>query len=139
VRGGLLEQLENRKVNVSECLEPGAKYLIVENGDEVLNMPIPQKRGGVRYAFDLHLNPRAISLSTGREIGTNILLAGQISTLGASTQAAKLFDSFVRAAKQIFTKVKSSYLGDEALRLLDCGCRLTASEKGDPLYDLKRK
>jgi len=138
VRGGLLDQPLKDKLPTSKDLIPRSNYLVINMDDFVQEEAIPQRRGGVKYALDLHLNPRAVGLFTGELIGTEILLPGQFGTLKGTSQAIGLFDAISAVTRKTFTKVKSYYLGSQAVRLLDSGCRLAASVKGDPLYDLRR-
>ena len=67
-----------------------------------------------------------------------VLLAGQIGTASGDGASLRLFLAFSRIVRSQFVKVKSYWLGSEAVQLLDSGGRLAATPNAPPEYDLKR-
>jgi hypothetical protein len=95
--------------------------------------------GGGRYAIDLLVNPKAVSMSTGGMLTDQQLIAGQIGTVATSdTDAVELYSLFARVIRKRFERVKSYYVGTEAARLLDDGVRLSATATSPQAYDLVR-
>lgn len=112
---------------------------IVANRDCTIEVrPVPQRRGGVRYAVDQLANPRTIVFRPGGKFSDTCLIAGEVGTASENPQALEIFRVFSRETRRQFTKIKSFYVGREAGELLDMGWRLTTDVKAPALYDLKR-
>lgn len=112
--------------------------LVVDSGSTVSTREVPQRKGGTRYGVDQVCNPRSVVLRPGRLVDERTLLAGQIGTASADPASVGLFSAFSGVVRKQFVKVKSYWVGPEALRILDAGGRLTSTPKAPPEYDLKR-
>lgn len=113
-------------------------YLVARRGIPIEVLPVPQRRGGVKYAVDQLANPKTIAFWTGGRFGETCLIAGQVGTVSDDPCSLELFQLFSKQIRHWFTKIKSFYVGKEAGELLDKGWRLTANAKAPTLYDLKR-
>lgn len=113
-------------------------YLVASRELNVELRPVPQRRGGVKYAVDQTANPNTIVFRPGGAFGESCLIAGQVGFTSNAPRALELFHLFMGSIQRQFTKVKSFYVGKEAGQLLDNGWRLTTNAKSPVLYDLKR-
>jgi hypothetical protein len=146
VQAGLSETSDVRSFNTLEEVHDavstsdgaGPTLLAFEQGASPTVREVPQRKGGTRYAIDQLENPGSVTLHPRGAIGGSILLAGQIGTTSEDLRALKVFKAFSTAVRAQFVKVKSYWVGAEALRLLDGGMRLTATPKSPPEYDLTR-
>ena len=121
-----------------ELIEPLTNYLVSKKGVEIISRSVSQRRGGVKFAVDLLVNTQSIVLRCGGRLNTERLLAGDVSMATDNSEAHKLFEVFSKVIRQYFKKIKSYYVGPDAARLLDEGCRLCPTEKSTPEYDLSR-
>jgi hypothetical protein len=115
-----------------------ASLLAVDAGEAVHVREVAQNKRSPRYGVDQLSNPRSVVVRPGRLIDERILLAGQIGTTSGDPASVRLFSAFSKAVRKHFVKVKSYWVGPEAVQLLDSGGRLTATLKAPPEYDLKR-
>lgn len=113
-------------------------YLVAGREISIEVRPVPQRRGGVKYAVDQTANPKTIAFRPGGVFDETCLIAGQVGTASDDSSSLELFQSFSKEIRHQFTKIKSFYVGKEAAALLDKGWRLTANAKSPALYDLKR-
>lgn len=138
VRRGSFEASDVRYAHPPFDMDQNDSYLILAKGKKVIMEEVPQRRGGTRYVVDQSQNPDSINLKTGGFHDPNVLLPGQLGTISASSESLNLFKAFEKAIHNHFEKLKSYYIGTEALNFLDRGGRLTASAKGSSQYDLRR-
>jgi hypothetical protein len=115
------------------------RYLVLDASLEVKIREVPQRRGGVRYAIDEVANPTGMifvpgGLYEGRE--DRYLIVGEVVATG-DPRSHELYRLFVPLLVKGFTKIKSYYVGPEALRLLREGVRLTHSAGPTPSYELR--
>lgn len=115
-----------------------ATYLVLDRDRAVSVRIIPQRNGGKKYAVDQLDNRDSVSLQIGGMIDDDRLVAGQIGTATNEPSSAEIFSLFARAIEDQFVKIKSYYVGPEAMRLLDRGIRLTPTSKSPKDYDLVR-
>lgn len=115
-----------------------ACYLAASREINIVVRPVPQRRGGVKYAVDQLANPLTIYFRTGGSFGEGILIAGHMGVASDNPFSIELFQLFYKEARRQFSKIQSSYVGKEAVELFDKGWRLTAYSKSPTLYDLKR-
>lgn len=115
-----------------------AGYLVASRESSIEVRPVPQHRGGVKYAVDQLANPKTIAFRPGGSFGETCLIAGQAGTAYDNPSSLELFHTFSKEVRRQFTKIKSFYVGKEASELLDKGWRLTINAKSPALYDLKR-
>jgi hypothetical protein len=115
-----------------------ACYLVASRESSVEVRPVPQRRGGVKYAVDQLTNPSAIVFRPGGAFGETCLIGGQVGTGSEDPSSLELFDTFRKEIRRQFTKIRSFYVGNEAAKLLGNGWRLTVNAKSPTLYDLQR-
>lgn len=116
----------------------GPCYLVVNREISIDVRPVPQRRGGIKYAVDQEQNRKTIAFRPSGAFGEKCLIDGQVGTISDDPSSLELFHLFRRAMRLQFTKVNEFYVGKEAGELLDKGWRLTANAKSPALYDLKR-
>ena len=114
------------------------EFLVSWRDEPVVSRQVPQRRGPTRFALDQLMNPNTIAFRPGGAFGSTALIAGRVATVSDSAGSRALFKVFADELKRRFSRVKSYYVGDEAAKLLDSGCRLTASVRSPPTYDLRR-
>jgi hypothetical protein len=115
-----------------------AGYLVANREIPVEVRRVPQHGGGVKYALDQLSNPTTIALRPGGSFGEMCLISGQVGTASHHPSSLELFHTFGKEVRHQFTKIKSFYVGQEAVELLDKGWRLTSNAKSPALYDLRR-
>lgn len=113
-------------------------YLVVDRGALVNLRAVPQRAGGQMYAVDQVSNPHTIALQTGGMSADRQLVAGQMGTVGNTTQSDELFVIYSMVIRKRYEKVKSYYVGPEAAVMLDSGARLSVTRKSPKAYDLVR-
>lgn len=113
-------------------------FLAVSKESQFVVRAVPQKRGNARYCVDQLSNPRSVVLRPGGLVEKNTILAGQIGTASPDPGSLALFSVFGQAVRKHFSKVKSFWVGPQAMRLLDSGGRLTSSMKAPSEFDLAR-
>jgi len=138
VATGLFDKPEPTVLNKPEDLSPFTAYLAFDKGLGITVRAVPQRGGAEKYAFDQLANPHTVILRCGGPIDGQRLIAGQIGTVSKEGQAAGLYSLFAKLVRRKFEKIKSYYVGPEAVRLLDQGVRLTPTEKSPETYDLVR-
>jgi hypothetical protein len=114
------------------------QFLATEDTGQIVTRPIRLRTGELRYAIDQLANPRTVALRPGGIVREGVILAGDIGTASDDPHSQQLFSRFARAVRREFAKVKSYWVGPEALRLLDSGWRLTSGLRSPPEYDLSR-
>ena len=100
--------------------------------------PVPQKRGGIRYAMDQRVNPDSVALYPGGQFDDRTIVAGSIGTCTDSAASAALLVMIATAIRTKWSEIKSYAVGPEAARILDAGGRLTANLRSPREYDLQR-
>ena len=113
-------------------------YLVTDENIAVEARAVPQRRGGMRFSFDQQANPRSIILRPGGAFQGKFLIAGQLGTCSPDEESVNLIKLFAKVLRQRFSKVRSYFVGEEALRLLEDGMRLTTSVLAPVEYDLKK-
>jgi hypothetical protein len=138
VQGGLFAEPKVAVLTDVDGLRKFETYLIVDSGVSVTPRVVLQRGGGQMYAVDQANNPQTIALQTGGKYGEHQLVAGQIGTVGKSTQSDELYAMFAKSIRKQFEKIKSFHVGPEAVAMLDAGVRLSATPKSPEAYDLVR-
>ena len=110
---------------------PLTTYLVVDRNSLISIRTVPQRGGGVKYAIDQMQNSNATSFRFGGFLEDR-LVAGQF---GAS-ESNELSSIISKLMRKQFEKIKSYYVGPEAVRLLDSGVRLTPTSKSPETYEL---
>jgi hypothetical protein len=104
-------------------------FLVVDRGERVVVRPVPQRRGGVKYAIDQQVNPKSVRIRPSGVFQPNCIIAGDVGTLSEDPKSLGLFELFQKQIRSMFTAVRDNFLGEEALVLLDRGWRLTGNAK----------
>lgn len=110
-------------------------YLVWETKNEIKSREVPQRKGGAINLVDQRDNPETIVIRPGGAHPDGII-SGEISTIHASTESLELYKLFEKLIKQRFTKIKSYYVGNDAIKALSRGERLTSSTSAPTEYDL---
>jgi hypothetical protein len=91
------------------------------------------------FTVDQDMNPTSIVFWPGGLYQDHALICGHIGTISDNAESIDLYESFRTTVLKGFTKIKSYYVGPEALRRLDSGWRLvTISVRSPAEYDLRR-
>ena len=114
-------------------------YLIFDKGLSILIRSVPQRRGGIKYAIDPMENKPTMVLHVGGLLGSQRLISGDISVATGDKKADEIYALFAKEIRRSFEKIRSYYVGPEAVKLLDQGFRLTPTEKSPEAYDLRRE
>jgi hypothetical protein len=131
------ENLRNVGVAPSGDVNQEPTYLAAEEGALFTARAVLQRSGGTKYAVDQTTNGDTVAITFGGRHSREVLIAGRVGTVSATNAAVDLYKSFERLIKKHFTKVKSFYVGPEALAALYRGERLTTSVRSPKLYDLQ--
>jgi hypothetical protein len=110
--------------------------LVARRGSEVRPRQVEPSARSPWYAFDLLQNSEAGILHLGTRNGA-LLTPGNFSILGRSSEALSLFKAMFRSFQKTCRRVKSYWVGSDALGLLRSGGRLAASETASRTYDLR--
>jgi hypothetical protein len=113
-------------------------YLVIDSAIEAEARTVQQRNGETRFFFDQQLNPRSVVLKPGGVYQQTFIIAGQIGTGTSAKESEDLLKVFAKELRRQFSKVKSYYVGNEALRLLDGGLRLTTNVQAPVEYDLRK-
>lgn len=92
--------------------------------------------GVQRFAIDQLLNPNTAVLSPGGRWKEDIVLTGNFATASQTDAAQNLMRRFQASLRKICTRVRGSYVGPEAMSLLQSGARLTDAEQCPREFDL---
>ena len=112
---------------------------LVANRESVIHVrTVAQRKRGAKFAIDQVANPHTIVFRPGGRYAGSSVIAGQVGTTSGTAESKELFEVFAAEIRHRFEKVRSFYVGKGAGALLDSGCRLTASIKAPPVYDLNR-
>jgi hypothetical protein len=93
--------------------------------------------GEVRYDIFSRDNRKSVLFAPGGIHPSGALVAGEMSTMGSVRGRTSVFRLFVSSLCAGFVKVKSFYVGEQALTLLRGGTRLTMDVGAAPAYDLR--
>lgn len=112
-------------------------YLVADAEISFTIRPVPQRKGGIRYAMDQRMNPDSVALYPGGQFDDRTILAGSIGTCTDSPASLVLLRT-IATLIQKWAEIKSYAVGPEAERILEAGGRLTASLRSPREYDLQR-
>jgi hypothetical protein len=113
-------------------------YLVMPASASVNVRPVPQRKGGVRYAIDQLDNPDTTTLTHGGLHTANVLISGRVATVSTTPIGRQLQAAFSNAIGKLFGRVNAFYVGPRAMELLRGGCRLTQNALSPAEYDLQR-
>ncbi|XVJ59925.1 MAG: hypothetical protein HEQ23_11200 [Tepidisphaera sp.] len=89
------------------------------------------------YVLDQLHNPDTVVLTPAGMWKDDVLLHGLVSTVSDSPIAKEIMKLFAAAIKKQFVKVRSFWVGPDALALLKRGKRLTIAAQSPAEFDLK--
>ncbi|HAP39878.1 MAG TPA: hypothetical protein DCQ94_08975 [Nitrospira sp.] len=138
VVAGLFDQPTLTVLNDLGLPLPFTTYLAFDKGLSAETRLVPQRNGPAKYAVDQMANPQTVVLDSGGLVDRQRLIAGQIGTATVNKQSEEIYALFAKVVRRRFEKIKSYYVGPEAIRLFDLGTRLTPTAKSSEVYDLVR-
>lgn len=112
-------------------------YLVLPGEVDVIVTPVPQRKGGIKYAIDQEKNLSSIIVKPSGVFQQGILVAGKIGTIYDNEVALRLFKSFSSPVKKCFHRIGDFYVGDSARAKLAAGWRLVTMDQSPKEYDLK--
>lgn len=89
-----------------------------------------------RVCVDQFFNPDSVEFKPGGIWGDDILLYGRVGTASESQASQALMKRFQAAIRKSFLKIKSYYVGPQAMTLLESGKRLTIAAQSPKQFDL---
>ena len=99
---------------------------------------VEQRKGGVKYFLDQLSHPESVVFRPGGVFGeSECIIDGQVGTVSDDKWSVDLYKVLLAEFKKQFTKIKSYYVGENAVERLNRGVRLTANVKSPLEYDLK--
>lgn len=135
---GLFDRSELIALDDTDYLMPFTSYLVFEKGLSITVRSIPQRSGGIKFAVDPMENIHTMVLHTGGLNDHGRIIAGDISVATGSQAGEGIYSLFAKEIRRKFEKIRSYYVGPEALKLFDNGVRLTPTAKSPEAYDLAR-
>jgi hypothetical protein len=100
---------------------------------------VEQRNGDIKYFFDQLSHPESVVLKPGGVMkDSECIIAGQIGSISQDQWSDALYKAVSASLRKQFTKIKSFYVGQEALEKFDHGFRLTSNIKSPKEYDLHR-
>jgi hypothetical protein len=129
--------IDNLGVALKGAQNHELKYLVSNRGTRIEVEHVRQRDGTLRFAVDQKLNPATVVLRPGGIYGDGCVIAGQIGTCNENPVSMDLLAFFTKTVKKHFKKVRSFWVGEGALKILDSGGRLTTNVKAPIEYDLR--
>ncbi len=111
-------------------------FLVLLKGARLTVRTVPQRRGGTKYAVDQLANAGSVVIRPGGKYDDATLISGMVGTVHHDKTAEMLIEAFSHMLHRDFTKVKSYFVGREAMKLHHTGMRLTKSLNGPKEFDL---
>ena len=137
VDSGLFDQALPSIFNDVKNIQPFRTYLAFDRGASIETRKVPQRDGSMRYAVQLD-SIHGVSIYSGALIEGRRLLAGQIAPFGEEVSSSEIYALIAKVVRSRFEKIKSFYVGPEAVQLLESGVRLAPTAKSPEIYDLAR-
>jgi len=114
-------------------------YLLIDPETKPNIRSVEQRNDGTKIFFDQRSHPESVVLRPGGVFKNfECIIAGQVGTISQDQWSESFYRLLSAILKKQFTKVKSFYVGAEALEKLDQGVRLTNNIKSPIEYDLQR-
>lgn len=112
-------------------------YLLICPGADPITRAVEQSSGEQRYFFDQLSHPASVMLRPGGVMkDLDCIICGQLGTVSNDEWSEALYKVLSASIRKRFTKIKSYYLGTEAIEKMDEGYRLTSSVNAPKEYDL---
>lgn len=116
----------------------GDQYLVTDIALDPHVRIVPQRKGGVKYAFDSIENPDSILFFPGGIFEATNIVSGQVWRGSETAAATELYRDFTSALTKNFKRVGAYMVGPEALSMMQRGFRMiTITSKSPPEYDLR--
>lgn len=112
-------------------------YLVVNRSTAVEVREGSPDMGSRVFYIDQLRNPDSTVSRPGGLHAADVLVAGEIATLGETEAAVELHKLMVRTVTRGFRRVRSFWLGPVAFARLEAGARLTGDVRSPRLYDLQ--
>lgn len=139
---GLIRSASEISTFGASCYGDSAKdatYLIFRAGTIPIPRSVPQKIGGIMYAFDQAMNPKSIMLKPGGIYQNDCVIAGQLGTVSDAPESLSLYHTLARAIRSSFRNIRSNWVGREAEQMWQNGARLTIGIHAPRTLDLAMK
>lgn len=113
-------------------------YLVIKKGVPLEIRKILQRTGELRFAVDQMVNRNSIDFKLGGifQGGTNVIVAGRVSTISNLEDSAELFKMFFSKIKREFKKIDGFYVGGDAEKKMRNGWRLVTNVNLSKEFDL---
>lgn len=115
------------------------RYIVIPRLEPIYSRPIHRNTGEIVYAMDMLYNPDCVVIKLSG-ICTEIektMLVGSLGIRSDDKTVIKIFNTYNRIIKKMFTKIGRAYVGPESLVLLKDGWRLTQIASSPIEYDLR--
>jgi hypothetical protein len=112
-------------------------YLVTKRSAEVVSRKVMQVGGGALFFADQLVNPESLVLTPGGIWRSGMIVAGMIGTVHENPSSRSLMGAARGSLRRNFRKVKSFWVGPEALLRLRSGERLTIAEQSPSSFDLR--
>lgn len=133
------EDVEDLGVMFVEDQNQSNIFLLINPNDEPKTRFIAQRNGEIKSFYDQISHPKSVLLRAGGlHYDSLCIIAGQVGTVSDDAWSVALYKAILTVIKKRFTKIKSFYVGDEAIEKLDKGYRLTTNIRSPVDYDLVR-
>lgn len=133
------EDVEDLGIMFGEDQSQSNLFLLINPNDEPRTRAIAQRNGDIKNFYDQISHPKSVLLRAGGLRNDSFcIIAGQAGTVSDDAWSVALYKAILTIIKRRFTKIKSFYVGDEAIEKLDMGYRLTTNIRSPVDYDLVR-
>lgn len=112
-------------------------YLIINRHDTINVREVQLERGGIKYSVSQINNDNSIVLWPGGLFKEKYIICGHINTTKLSSIAIELLNNYIKYLKKGYKKVKSFYVGPEAMTLKDTHRFITMGYDQPEEFDLK--
>lgn len=134
------DELENLSVMSVGDQNQSRIYLLIKPEEQPETRQVKQRKDKTKAFYDQISQPSSVSLRPGGILnGANCIIAGQVGTVTSVPWSTSLYKVISSSIKKKFTKIKSYYVGSEAVEKLNQGFRLTTNIKSPIEYDLNLK
>jgi hypothetical protein len=132
------EEIPNLGTATADSASASSMYLAYPASSALvarrIDTPGAQKHGA--FAFDQLDNPDTVTFAPGGLWKNIAIISGSVGTASNSPVARQIFNDFRRSIRSNFERIKSFYVGCEAVEFWRKGLRLTTSLKSPQEYDL---
>jgi hypothetical protein len=119
------------------------RYMIFDKETEVVFRVVKQTSAATLYIVDPWKNPPCLLFTCGGIYGDNCVISGLVGTASTDAAILRVFSLFSQSINRMYTRFSrpdlDSFVGPEALALLQAGWRFTDSVSSPPSLDLHPK